>query len=79
MLLQNITKIPDETETYNAYRAIDFDTQKLIEYIPKDISIRCRTYYADDATWMIKLAHYMDVINCIDNNAHAIQIGRAHV
>lgn len=72
MLLQNITKIPDEIETYDAYRSIDLNIHKLIEYIPEKIAVRCRTYYADDMTWMIKLAYYMDAINCIDNNARAI-------
>ena len=73
MLLQNLTKLPEEigeldSETWHMYNeAVDI----LKEYIPDSVKGRCRHIAGDNMSYLFKLMHKMDAINCIDNNAYA--------
>ena len=72
MLLEHLTKVPDEFDNYNVWPYIEIAIRELNQYIPREIGGRMRVGYSDDFGYMMRLTYYVDAINCIDNDARAV-------
>lgn len=66
MLLQNLTAIPQSRNTLDNFETLSSAINTLSEYT-RNNSVRCRTCRNDDLGYIIKLAHKINLINCIFN------------
>lgn len=74
LLLKNIPALPKTITDCDNWYIWDSAFTEINEYIPKNISKRCRSVSPNDLGYLTKFTHKIDCINCIDNDTYAVLI-----